>query len=346
MLIGSAREIKDNENRVGMVPGGRRRPRRDGHQVLVEAGAGRGQRHHRRGVRARGRRDRADAADDVWGQADMVVKVKEPLAARVRAACAQGQILFTYLHLAPQPELTEALLETQGDRHRLRDDRATRRHAAAADADERGGGPHGGPGRRAATWRRPHGGRGVLLGGVPGRAAGRRRDPRRRRRRASTPRKMAVGLGAQRHRPRHRTSTACATSTTSSPADVETLLLEPVQHRATPCARADLVVGAVLVPGAAAPKLVTARACSRTMKQGAVIVDVAVDQGGCVETTPRRPRTRTRPTRWTASSTTAWRTCRARCRAPRTFALTNVDAALRDRDRQQRRGRAPKADPR
>lgn len=287
MIVGTVREIKDNEARVGLVPGGVHALTDQGHQVLVEAGAGSGSGVSDEELRAAGAQIVA-TADDVWQRAEILVKVKEPLPPeypRMRS----GQILFTYLHLAPLPELTKALLE----------------RGVTAIAYETIRKPDGSlpllvpmsevAGRMsiqvgAHYLEHVHGGRGVLLGGVPGvppaevaiigggivgmNAA-----------------KMAVGLGA------HVTIVERSIPKMQYIDDVfggrvVTLYSNPV-NIAQAVRRADLLIGAVLLPGAAAPKLVT-RAMIAAMKRGTVAVDVAVDQGGCFETT--RATTHSQPT--------------------------------------------------
>jgi len=278
MIVGSVREIKDNEARVGLVPGGVHALRDDGHEVLVEAGAGRGSGVSDDEYRAAGA-EIVGTADDVWRRAEIVVKVKEPQPSEF-SRMREGQILFTYLHLAPLPDLTRALL-----------DRGVTAIAYETIRKPDGSLPLLVPmsevaGRMsiqvgAHYLEHVHGGRGVLLGGVPGvppaevaiigggivglNAA-----------------KMAVGLGA------HVTVVERSIPKMQYIDDVfggrvVTLYSNPVNitHAVR---RADLLIGAVLLPGAAAPKLVT-RAMIATMKRGTVAVDVAVDQGGCFETT-------------------------------------------------------------
>jgi alanine dehydrogenase len=315
-IIGTVREIKDNEFRVGLVPGGAKALVGDQHEVLVEAGAGVGSGIGDEEYRAAGAQV-LPSPDEVWARADIVVKVKEPVRpefARMRA----GQILFTYLHLAPLPELTRALLER----------RVT---GVAYETITRADGslplltPMSEVAGRMAIQvgahylEKPEGGRGVLLGGVPGvppaeviiigggvvgmNAA-----------------KMAAGLGAR------------VTILDKSVAKMQyiddvwggrvaTLMSNPV-NIANAVARADLLVGAVLIPGAAAPKLVT-REMVAAMKKGAVIVDVAVDQGGCVETT--HATTHSEPT-YLVDGVVHYCVANMPGAVPRTstFALTNV----------------------
>ena len=277
MRIGVPTEIKTNEYRVGLVPGSVRELTARGHEVIVQSGAGAGIFADDATYEKAGARIVATAAA-VFAAADMIVKVKEPQLAEC-AMLAPHQILFTYLHLAPDPAQAKALMASGA---------AAIAYETVTDAN--GGLPLLAPmsevaGRlaieaAAIALRRPTGGRGVLMGGVPGvrpakvvvlgggvvgtHAA-----------------RMAVGLGAEvsildRSLPRlrqldelfqGRVKTLASTMDT-----VETEVLG-----------ADVVIGAVLVAGASAPKLVT-RAMLKDMKRGAVLVDVSIDQGGCFET--------------------------------------------------------------
>jgi alanine dehydrogenase len=278
MQIGVPKEIKDNEFRVSLVPAGARALVEAGHQVLVENQAGAGSGIDNAEYEAAGAVIVADAAA-VFRRADLLVKVKEPLPAETKML-RKGQVLFTYLHLAPAPELTSALVKS-----------GATSIAYETITDHEGGLPLLTPmsevaGRMAiqvgaAYLQRPNGGRGVLLGGVPGvppgdvvilgggtvgiNAA-----------------MMALGLGARvtvldRFLPRLRYLDEVFGGRLNT--------VYSTQHYVEEAARrADLFIGAVLVPGAAAPRLVT-RAMVGRMKKGSVIVDVAVDQGGCIETT-------------------------------------------------------------
>ncbi|MFD0982014.1 alanine dehydrogenase [Tropicimonas aquimaris] len=277
MKIGVPKEIKNHEYRVGLTPESTAELVAHGHSVLVETGAGLGIGAHDEAYRAAGARI-APGAAEVFGEAAMIVKVKEPQAAEC-AMLRKGQLLYTYLHLAPDPDQTRALLAS----------------GATAIAYETVTSPSGGlpllkpmsqvAGRMsiqagATALEKAHGGRGVLLGGVPGVAPGR----------VVVlgggvvgfnAAQMAVGLGAD------------VTILDRSPEVLERLATHFESRAKTAystrtrvaelIAEADLVIGAVLIPGAAAPKLVT-RADLATMKQGAVLVDVAIDQGGCFET--------------------------------------------------------------
>jgi alanine dehydrogenase len=286
MLIGCPKEIKVREYRVGLTPAAAREAIGHGHRVLVEAGAGEGSGFADADYAAVGAEIAADAAA-VFAEAELIVKVKEPLAAE-RARLRPGQVLFAYLHLAPDPEQTRDLLaagvtaiayETVTDRAGGLPLLAPMSEVAGKLAPQVG----------AWTLQKANGGRGVLLGGVPGVAPARvavigggvvgTHAAR-----------VAAGMGAEvvvldasLARMRHLDETfggAFRTVYASRGATEEAV------------AAADLVIGAVLVPGAAAPKLVS-RAQLGLMKPGAAIVDVAIDQGGCFETS--RPTTHDDP---------------------------------------------------
>ncbi|MCC7394071.1 MAG: alanine dehydrogenase [Sphingomonadaceae bacterium] len=277
MRIGCPKEIKNHEYRVGLTPESAHELVAHGHAVLVETGAGLGIGAGDDAYRAAGAKIVDDAAT-IFAEAEMVVKVKEPQAVE-RAMLREGQILYTYLHLAPDPEQTHDLIKS----------------GVVGIAYETVTGRQGGlpllkpmsqvAGRMsiqagATALEKANGGRGVLLGGVPGVA----------------PAKvavigggvvgfnaaqMAVGLGAD------------VTILDRDPEVLERLGIHFESRAKTrfsnkaniaECvAGADLVIGAVLIPGAAAPHLVT-RAMLSTMMAGSVLVDVAIDQGGCFET--------------------------------------------------------------
>ncbi|MDD2881815.1 MAG: alanine dehydrogenase [Rhodoferax sp.] len=277
MLIGLPKEIKNNEFRVGLTPASVRELTHHGHQVLVQRGAGVGIGLLDEHYLAAGAQLANDAAQ-VFSQAEMIVKVKEPQPQEC-AMLRPGQILYTYLHLAPDPEQTAALVKS----------------GAVCIAYETITGPGGGlpllapmsevAGRMAVQAGAAHlekskGGMGILLGGVPGVPAahvvilgagvvG------------THALQIAVGMGARvsvldknvdRLRQLDLIFGNRIHTVFSNAQSVEDAVLD-----------ADLVVGGVLIPGAAAPKLVTRSMISR-MKQGAVVVDVAIDQGGCFET--------------------------------------------------------------
>jgi len=286
MKIGCVKEIKPQEFRVGLTPGAAREAVGHGHEVLIEAGAGAGSGYTDADYVAAGARLVPTAAE-VFAQAEMIVKVKEPQAGE-RAMLRPGQVLFTYLHLAPDPAQTHDLLasgatciayETVTDRNGGLPLLAPMSEVAGRLAPQVG----------AWTLQKANGGRGVLLGGVPGVApaqvvvigggvVG------------THAARVAAGMGADvtvldRSLPRLRQLDdlhgGLFRTAYASRAATEELV-----------AAADLVIGAVLIPGAAAPKLVT-RAMLKTMKPGAAIVDVAIDQGGCTETS--RPTTHEDP---------------------------------------------------
>jgi alanine dehydrogenase len=287
MLVGVPKEIKDNEYRVGLVPSTVRELVAGGHGVVVETQAGAGAGLTDADYQAAGA-EIAPAADAVFSRAELIVKVKEPLDGE-RKKFRRGQVLFTYLHLAADRELTAALIES-----------GVTAIAYETVTSAQGTLPLLTPMSEVAGRMAPHvgahclekenGGRGVLLGGVPGvppanvvilggGVAG------------SNAALIASGLGADvavvDRNPevlrRIAAQFGARVRTLFSTRDVVETLVR----------RADLVIGTVLIPGAAAPKLVTA-ATVKAMKPGAVIVDVAIDQGGCAETS--RPTTHSRPT--------------------------------------------------
>ncbi|MDP1668127.1 alanine dehydrogenase [Phaeovulum sp.] len=277
MKIGCPKEIKPQEFRVGITPNAAHEAVLHGHEVLIETGAGMGSGFADADYVAAGAKIAA-SAEAVFAAAEMIVKVKEPQPAE-RARLRQGQVLFTYLHLAPDPAQTADLLKS-----------GATCIAYETVTDRMGGLPLLAPmsevaGRLAPqvgawTLQKANGGRGVLLGGVPGVApakvvvigggvVG------------THAARVAAGMGADvtvldRSLPRLRYlddvfgrdfKTAYA-----SAGNIADLIVE-----------ADMVIGAVLVPGAAAPKLIS-RAQLKTMKPGSALVDVAIDQGGCFET--------------------------------------------------------------
>ncbi len=286
MRIGLPKEIKDNESRVGMTPGAVKALTKRGHKVLVEKSAGVESSISDEEYQAAGA-DIVPYAEDAWS-ADMVVKVKEPIAAEYNYL-RQDLILFTYLHLASDKPLTEALLAS-----------GTTGIAYETVQTANGQLPLLTPmsevaGRMAtqvgATYlQKSHGGRGVLMGGVPGVApanvvilgAGIV---------GTNAARVAVGLGA------HVTVLDISHDRLKYLDDIyrghlQTRISDEYNIEDVIC-EADLVIGAVLIPGGRAPWLIT-RNMLPTMRKGSVIVDVAVDQGGCVETT--RATTHSNPT--------------------------------------------------
>ncbi len=286
MRIGVPKETKVEEYRVGLTPESVRALCARGHRVLVQAGAGEGAGAGDDEYRAAGAAVAANA-QEVFAQSDLVVKVKEPLAPE-RALLRPGQALFTYLHLAPDAAQARELVAS----------------GAIAIAYETVTAPAGGlpllapmsevAGRMAIQvaahyLERPHGGRGVLLpgaSGVPPAAvlvlgAGVV---------GANAARVAAGIGA-RVRVLSRSEAGLARLAAQVPCGVETGLSDAAAVRAA-LADADAVIGAALVPGALAPKLVT-RAMLQSMRKGAVLVDVSIDQGGCFETS--RPTTHADP---------------------------------------------------
>jgi alanine dehydrogenase len=286
MIIGVPKEVKDHESRVGITPAGVKSLTDAGHKVLVEQNAGALSSFSDEEYQAVGA-EIVGSPDNVWNNADMVVKVKEPVE-KEYVYFRPNLLLFTYLHLAPLRALTDALLKNK-----------VTGIAYETVRDKIGGLPLLTPmsevaGRLsvqvgAAYLEKEHGGRGVLLGGVPGvppgdvciigggivgtNAA-----------------KIALGMGAKvtlvdlnlnRLRELDDIFSGRLYTLYSNSYNVERAVCE-----------ADLVIGGVLIPGAAAPKIVTKQMVSR-MKKGAVVVDVAIDQGGCIETA--RPTTHSNP---------------------------------------------------
>lgn len=280
MKVGVVKEIKPNENRVAITPAGVSAMVKAGHTVLTEAGAGRGSGFEDGEFAAAGAQILPGAAD-VWGEAGMIMKVKEPLPAEYNYF-RPDLILFTYLHLAPEPELTRRLKESgivavAYETVQL-PDRSLPLLTPMSEVAGRMSVQIG-----AHFLEKAHGGRGVLLGGVPGVApadvviigggvVG------------TNAAKIAVGMGAR------VTIIDISADRLRYLDDIFGARLETRLSNeyviAAAVARADLVVGAVLIPGARAPKLVTEEMV-RQMKTGAVIVDVAIDQGGSVETIDR-----------------------------------------------------------
>jgi alanine dehydrogenase len=277
MRVGCPKEIKNHEYRVGLTPGSVREYIAHGHEVIVETGAGLGIGADDGAYRAVGAKI-ADTAAEVFEKSDMIVKVKEPQPSEW-VQLREGQILYTYLHLAPDPDQTRGLVES-----------GCTAIAYETVTDDHGGLPLLAPmsevaGRlaiqaSATALQKANGGRGVLLGGVPGVKPGR----------VTVigggvvginAARMAVGLGAKvtmldRSLPRLRELDNIFQGRVETRYSTVEALEESVFE-------ADAVVGAVLIPGAAAPKLVT-REMLGGMNKGAVLCDVAIDQGGCFET--------------------------------------------------------------
>jgi alanine dehydrogenase len=320
MIVGLPKEVKDNEYRVGLVPAGVKALTSNGHQVLVQTKAGDGSgisdlEYENAGAVI------ADAPEEVWSRSEMVIKVKEPIPSEY-GFLRDGLILYTYLHLAPARELTRALL-----------DGGVTGVAYETITDHQGHLPLLTPmsevaGRMSiqvgATFlEKINGGRGVLLGGVPGVVPGR----------VTIIGGGVVGINAA------KIAVGFGASVTMIDRDLERLrylddvfgsrirtLASNPYTIAESVAASDLVVGAVLVPGAAAPKLVT-REMLRDMPRGSVIVDVAVDQGGCIETT--KPTTHSQPTYY-VENVLHYGVTNMPGAVPRTstFALTNATLPL------------------
>ena len=287
MIVGVPKEIKTNENRVALVPAGAESLAGDGHTLLVEQGAGLGSGFSDDAYRAAGAQI-VKSADEVWAKAELILKVKEPIEAewpRMR----KGQVVFTYFHFAASEPLTKAVIKSgcvaiayetvqlsTGELPLL----TPMSEVAGRMAVQEG----------AKYLEKIFGGSGILLGGVPGvlpaevliiggGVVG------------TNAAKMAAGLGA------HVTLLDVSLDRLRYLSDVlppNVELLYSNRHNILDqLKRADLVIGAVLLPGAKAPNLVK-RADLKLMKPGSVIVDVAVDQGGCIETT--KPTTHEQPT--------------------------------------------------
>jgi alanine dehydrogenase len=320
MIIGVPKEIKDKEFRVGMVPAGVRVLQEAGHTLLVESGAGLGSGITDAEYQQAGAEVVAKAGE-VYGRAEMIVKVKEPLPAE-HLFLREGLILFAYLHLAPVPDLTEMLLakkvigiayETVQEEDGTLPLLAPMSEVAGRLAIQEG----------ARFLTRAAGGRGVLLGGVPGVAPGRvviigsgnvARNAAR----------MALGMGAEvtllSRDPRHLRDiddlfAGRLRTLTSNRYNLEAELQQ-----------ADLVVGAALVPGRAAPRIIN-RQLLTLMKKGSVLVDVSIDQGGIAETS--RPTTHSDPV-YEVEGVIHYCVANMPGAVPRTstFALTNATVPL------------------
>ena len=286
--IGVPKEIKTDEYRVAMIPVGVEELTRAGHQVLIQAGAGQGSGISDEQYAAQGAEIVADAAA-IWKRADLIVKVKEPLPDEW-PLMRPGQIVFTYFHFAADEALTDAVMESGITAIAYETIRDAQRQPAAADADERGGRAHEHPGGGEVPGAAVRGPR-HSAGRRAGRAAGQRRRSSAAASSAPTP-PRSPPASAPTSPSSTSTSTACATSTTSCRATSPRSSATGTTS-ATALSRADLVIGAVLIPGAQAPHLVR-RDDLKRMQPRAVIVDVAIDQGGCVETS--RPTTHSEPT--------------------------------------------------
>jgi alanine dehydrogenase len=287
MIIGVPKEIKDHETRVGLVPSGVTALREAGHRVLVETNAGAGSSLPDSEYAAAGA-EIIEKASQVWATADLIVKVKEPQPSET-PYFRPGLVLFTYLHLAPLPELTDELLKSRVNSvayETIREQDGslpllTPMSEVAGRMSVQVG---------AQYLEKPNGGRGILLGGIPG---------------VSPANVVIIGGGVVGHNAA-RIATGLGADVTIIDKNLNRLreiddiynghvmTLASNTHTITEAVRnADLVVGAVLVTGAAAPRLVRRDMIAR-MKKGAVVVDVAIDQGGCFETS--YPTTHSEPT--------------------------------------------------
>ncbi|MEC1354621.1 alanine dehydrogenase [Bacillus sonorensis] len=276
MIIGIPKEIKNNENRVAITPAGVVALKKSGHQVLIEQGAGLGSGFEDADYKAAGA-DILVEAKDVWAKADMVMKVKEPISSEY-GYFRKGLVLFTYLHLAAEPKLAKALVDSGVTAIAYETVEVNRTLPLLTPMSEVAGRMASQIG--AQFLEKSKGGKGILLSGVPGVKRGK-----------VTiigggvvgtnAAKIAVGLGADvtlidlsAERLRQLDD--------QFGKDIQTLMSNPL-NIAEAVKDSDLVIGAVLIPGAKAPKLVTEEMI-QSMSPGSVVVDVAIDQGGIIET--------------------------------------------------------------
>lgn len=276
MIIGIPKEIKNNENRVAITPAGVVALKKSGHQVLIEQGAGLGSGFEDADYKAAGAEILVEAKD-VWGKADMVMKVKEPISSEY-GYFRKGLVLFTYLHLAAEPKLAKALVDSGVTAIAYETVEVNRTLPLLTPMSEVAGRMASQIG--AQFLEKSKGGKGILLSGVPGVKRGK-----------VTiigggvvgtnAAKIAVGLGADvtlidlsAERLRQLDD--------QFGKDIQTLMSNPL-NIAEAVKDSDLVIGAVLIPGAKAPKLVTEEMI-QSMSPGSVVVDVAIDQGGIIET--------------------------------------------------------------
>ena len=285
MVIGIPKEIKEQEQRTALVPSAAELLTKRGHTVLVEKSAGVGSGYPDEEYRKAGA-EIVDLAKDVFARADMIVKVKEPLLAEF-PLLRKGQILFTYLHLAASKALTDALLKSGVTAVAYETIQVGNRLPLLEPMSEIAGRMSVVMG--AYFLAKHNGGSGVLLGGVPGVLPGR----------------VVVIGGGTAGVNAARMATGLGADVTILEVDLERMrflditmgsahtLYSSEPHLRELMPNVDLLIGAVLVPGAKAPKLIT-RAMLRAMKAGSVLVDIAIDQGGCAETS--RPTTHLQPT--------------------------------------------------
>ncbi|WP_027954995.1 alanine dehydrogenase [Halobacillus kuroshimensis] len=276
MIIGVPKEIKNNENRVAITPSGVVNLTKAGHKVYIEVDAGLGSNFTNEEYQASGA-ELIESASELWAASEMVMKVKEPLASEY-PYFRKGLILFTYLHLAAEPELTKALVENEVTAIAYETVSADQKLPLLTPMSEVAG--------RMATQigaqylEKSYGGMGILLSGVPGVSRGK----------VviigggivgTNAAKIAIGLGAQ-VTILDLNPTRLRELDDQFGSDIQTLMSNPY-NIAESVKDADLVIGAVLIPGAKAPKLVS-EDMVKSMKEGSVIVDVAIDQGGNFET--------------------------------------------------------------
>lgn len=283
--IGVPKEIKDHENRVAMLPSGARELVERGHRVIVQAGAGSGASYRDQEYAAAGAQ-LVDCVEEVFAGADLIIKVKEPQTAEL-ALLEPRHTLFTYLHLAADKQLTEELAATGCTAIAYETIEANGRLPLLEPMSEIAGRMSVIVG--AYHLARHRGGRGILLGGVPGVLPGR----------------VVVIGGGTAGVNAARVATGMGADVTILEVDLERMRFLDItmdgahtlysSHASLldQLPRVDLIIGAVLVPGAKAPKLIT-REMLKVMQPGSVLVDIAVDQGGCAETT--RPTTHSDPT--------------------------------------------------
>jgi alanine dehydrogenase len=275
MIIGVPKEIKEQEQRVALLPSAARQLVRQGHSVLVEKNAGLGSGYPDEQYVKAGA-EIVDQANDVFGRADMIVKVKEPLPAEY-PLLRKGQVLFTYLHLAASKALTEALLKSGVTGVAYETIQVGNKLPLLEPMSEIAGRMSVVMG--AYYLAKHNGGSGVLLGGVPGVLPGR----------------VVVLGGGTSGVNAARMATGLGADVTILDVDLDRLrfldltmnnthtLFSSEAHLLELMPTTDLLIGAVLVPGAKAPKLIT-RAMLKQMRPGSVLVDIAIDQGGCAET--------------------------------------------------------------
>lgn len=277
MIIGIPKEIKNNENRVGMTPAGVQQLVKHGHTVLVQATAGEGSGFSDADFVEAGAAIEA-TIEDVYGKAEMIIKVKEPIEPEYKLV-RPGQLLFTYFHFASSEALTDAMIKSGAICLAYetveRDDHSLPLLLPMSEVAGRMSIQEG-----MYFLERPHGGKGVLLGGAPG----------------VKPAKVFVIGGGTVGTAAARTAAGIGADVTIAdisiprltyladvmPKNVKTLMSNEYNIRQE-LKEADLVIGSVLIPGAKAPKLVT-KDMLKLMKKGSVLADVAIDQGGCFET--------------------------------------------------------------